>query len=661
MTRILARLLGGLELRDEERKELTLPTRKSRALLAFLIIESDKWQTRERLAGLLWSDRQQAQARHSLTQALGAIRKLGDGAGVTLIESDSERVRLLAGAINADTLLFRQSLRGDATRAAEVYAGPLLDGFTRVDSAFDEWLATERAAFHEQACTALRHAVEAAAANGDVARAIDAAKRWVAADPYAELPHQRLMQLHLVAGNRTEAIRHYQACEKLLREELGVEPSAELKLVLQEARAPTSGKERPVTSEPAPASIGANMNSPQDRTTIAVLPFTNISDDTEQEYFADGITEDIITALSNVRTFTVLARNSTFVYKGKPVDAKRLGHDLNVNYIIEGSVRRASARIRVSAQLINAVTGDHIWAERYDGTLDDIFDLQDRITSAIVGTIEPELVRAEGLRLQSKPPANMDAYDYLLRGLAYMHKVTPEDTKKGLSCFEKAIDLDPNYGRAYAFASWCYRREVEQSGLASLSDTDRKEAIRLARKALQCDRNDPFVLSYSAGTFYVIEANYDEALALMERALSMHPFSHRFWNGKALVHAKKGETEQAIDAAERAISLTSNDPAIWNAYLAISQAHLQELRFEEAVEYAKRAIRHNENLGPAYYILVAASAHLGKEADARDALATALVINPGMTTKAFPKNYHVARFKNLDAFLDGLRKAGLPD
>ena len=267
-----------------------------------------------------------------------------------------------------------------------------------------------------------------------------------------------------------------------------------------------------------------------------------MSGDPEQEYFSDGITEDIITALSNVRTFTVLARNSTFVYKGKSVDARKIGRDLNVNYIIEGSVRRAGDRVRVTAQLIDGATGDHLWAERYDGTLDDIFDLQDRITSTIVGTIEPELVRAEGLRLQGKPPDNMDAYDYLLRGLAYMHKVTPEDTEKGLTCFEKAIELDPSYGRAYAFASWCYRREVEQRGHASLSEGDRRKAMDLARKALRCDRNDPFVLVYAAATLVQIEGNFDEALALTDRALSMHPNSHRFWNAKALCHAFRGDT-----------------------------------------------------------------------------------------------------------------------
>ena len=194
-----------------------------------------------------------------------------------------------------------------------------------------------------------------------------------------------------------------------------------------------------------------------------------------------------------------------------------------------------------------------------------------------------------------------------------------------------------------------------------MSEGDRRTAIDLARKALRCDRNDPYVLMYAAAAFSQIDGNFDEALALNDRALSMHPNSHRFWNGKALLHAFKGDTAQAIEAAERAITIGPNDPAIWNSYLSIAEAHLQELRYEDAVDFARRAIRHNEHLGPAYYILAAASAHLGNETDAQEALAVALKINPGMTVQAFPENYHVAQFKNLDAYLDGLRKAGLPE
>lgn len=397
-----------------------------------------------------------------------------------------------------------------------------------------------------------------------------------------------------------------------------------------------------------------------DKASIAILPFDNMSGDPEQEYFADGITEDIITALSNIRTYTVLARNSTFTYKGKSVDAKEVGRTLNVHYMLEGSVRRAGNRVRVTAQLIDTTTGDHIWANRYDGTLDDIFDLQDRITSTIVGTIEPELVRAEGGRLKEKRPDNMDAYDYLLRGLALMHKLTPEDTREALVCFEKSIERDPKYGRAYAYASWCYRRDISQSGL-TLSIEDRQKAVALARESLRIDRDDPFVLVYAALTIGFIERDFDEALALVERAILLNSVSHRFWNSKAQMHSLKGDTVAAIEAAERAIGLSPNDPAIWVSYWCIAEAHLQERRYEEATKFAKQALRHNENFAPARHIIAAASAQLGRDTEARQALRAALEINPELTISNFPKLYPVALLKNLDAFLDGLRKAGLSE
>lgn len=397
------------------------------------------------------------------------------------------------------------------------------------------------------------------------------------------------------------------------------------------------------------------------RSSIAVLPFANMSADPEQEYFADGITEDLITALSNVKTFNVLARNSTFAYKGKSVDARRIGTELDANYMIEGSVRRSGDRLRVTAQLIDTETGDHLWANRYDGTLQDIFDLQDELTSTIVATIEPELVRAEGLRLQTKPPETMVAYDHLLRGVAYMHKLTPEDTRKALASFERAIELDPKYGRAYAFASWCYRRDVQQSGLASLSEEEKRIAIKYAREAVRHDRNDPFVLAYAASTLGPVGAEFDEALALVDRALSLHPNSHRFWNGKAIIHLERGDTKDAISAAERAISLGPNDPAIWVAYGCIALGRLLEQNFDEALDFARRSTRHNENFGPGYYTIAAAAAHLGRLDEAKEALDIALTINPGMTLEAFPRHYQIAKLERPEIYLEGLRLAGLPE
>lgn len=659
MAKLAIKLLGGYTVCDGEGNELTLPTRKARALLAFLALSAGQWHSRDRLASLLWSDRQDAQARHSLTQAIGSIRKTAEAAGVGLIESDGERVRLLGTTTEVDALAFRDMHDTDPTSAVKLYPGPLLDGFSVPDPAFQDWLAGERAVLQEIACSTIERAADSLAQSGDIRGAIELAKRLLGLDPYRETGHRRLMEFHARLGNRTAAILQYQACERLLRDELGVVPAEETKALLRSIKGGTP---------PNRASLGDADDARKetvplllpDRGSIGVLPFTNLSDDAEQEYFADGITEDIIMALSNVRTFTVLARNSTLAYKGKAVEAEEIGRALGVHYLVEGSVRRAGNRVRVIAQLIDATTGDNLWAERYDGTLDDIFDVQDRITSTIVGTIEPELVRAEARRIGAKRPDNMDAYDHLLRGLGYMYKLTPEDTRAALKCFETAIELDPKYGLAHAYASWCYRRDVQQRGLM-LSDEDQRKALNLAYTGLQVARDDPFVLAYSAETIIHIERNFEEGLALIDRAISLNSNSHRFWNSKAEVHVMRGETEEAIAAAERAIGLSPNNPAIWVSHHCIAKAHLQELRFEQAVSFAKRSIRHNQYNASPYLVLAAAAAQLGHGTDARHALEGAIKITPQLTVGRFVEIWPVARYKNLDAYLDGLRKAGLPE
>jgi TolB-like protein/Flp pilus assembly protein TadD len=405
----------------------------------------------------------------------------------------------------------------------------------------------------------------------------------------------------------------------------------------------------------------ANGTQPQAAPpTIAVLPFRNLSDDSEQEYFSDGITEDITTALSNTGWFFVTARHSAFAYKGTAIDVRQVGKELGVQYVLEGSVRKGGDKIRVTAQLIETATGKHIWANRYDGMLRDIFDLQDQITETIVATLEPEFHRAEAERVAQKRPDSMEAYDYLLRGVAYMNKLTPEDTKMALQYFYKAIEKDPNYGRAYAYVFWCYRREVESRGMV-LSKQEQAEVIRLMEAGLKADKTDPIVV-WQAGSMKVyFQHDFEGALALIERSLSIDPNSTRALIASSMTHSFMGNTDTAIKHAERAIRISPRSPAHWMAYTCLAQSHLQELRYEEAAKAAKKAIQLNPNLIPAYLILAASCAHLGQLDEAQVAIQEALKLNPKLTVARFPELFPISKLKNLDAYLTGLRKAGLPD
>jgi len=403
-------------------------------------------------------------------------------------------------------------------------------------------------------------------------------------------------------------------------------------------------------------SAGAQTAPP----TIAVLPFRNLSDDPEQEYFSDGIAEDITTALSNTGWFFVTARHSAFAYKGTAIDVRQVGKELGVQYVLEGSVRKGGDRIRVTAQLIETATGKHIWANRYDGMLRDIFDLQDQITETIAATLEPEFHRAEAKRIAQKRPENMDAYDYLLRGLSYMNKLTPEDTRAALPYFLKAITKDPNYGRAYAYAFWCYRREVELSGMM-LSKMERAEAIRLMEAGLKTDKDDPVVLWQAGSMKAYFERDFEDALALIERSLSLDPNSPRALLASVMIHTFMGDTETAIKQAERALRISPRSPSHWVNFVHVAASHLQELRFETAIEAARKAIQLNQYSTPAYLVLAASYAHLGRSDEAQAAVKQALKLNPKLTIGRLPELFPIAKYKNLDSYLDGLRMAGLPD
>lgn len=396
-----------------------------------------------------------------------------------------------------------------------------------------------------------------------------------------------------------------------------------------------------------------------DKPSIAVLPFTNQSGDPEQEYFSDGVTDDIITALSNVHSFVVIARNSSFTYKDRSVDVKTVGRELGVHYVLEGSVRKSGNRVRVSSQLIEAETASHVWADRFEGSLDDIFDLQDQVSASVVGAIEPELLRAGAERIKQKRPESLDAYDYTLRGLSLMNKLTPEKTAKALDLFLKATKVDPDFGRAYACASWCHRRNVQLNGMV-LSEEEQRESLRLAELAIASDSTDPYILWQAGLTFALIGGDLDRASRLIEQSLSININSTRGWLANAMVQNCLGNPETAIEAAHRGIRLSPLETAMWVAHGELAMAHFQQGGNEEATQWARQSVeKHRYNL-PAYHVLIAALAQLGQAEEAGVWLERLLGHDPEFSITKLRTIYPV-RYCNMDEILEGLRKTGLPE
>ena len=362
-----------------------------------------------------------------------------------------------------------------------------------------------------------------------------------------------------------------------------------------------------------------------DRPSIAVLPFQNMSDGPEQEYFVDGIVEDIITGLSRIKWLFVIARNSTFTYKGRAVDVKQVGRELGVRYVLEGSVRKAADRVRITAQLIDASTGAHVWAERYDRKSDDIFALQDEITLSVVGAIEPSLRLAEIERAKRKRPDSLDAYDLVLQAIPDVYSRMPEPSKRALVLLERALVLDPNYALAHACAAECHHSLFLRGGM---HEENRAASVRHAQVAITHGQDDALALTLAG--FCVGMEGHDRAAAFaaLEAALAVSPSSALTYILGSVIFALSGEAERAIDWAERGLRLSPLDPWRSSALLALSVANFHRGRYEEAATAGRKSVQSSPGFSIPHVALAASLAKLGRIEEARAAAARVLELQP---------------------------------
>jgi TolB-like protein/class 3 adenylate cyclase len=397
-----------------------------------------------------------------------------------------------------------------------------------------------------------------------------------------------------------------------------------------------------------------------DKPSIAVLPFQNMSGDPEQEYFADGMVEDITTALSRFRWLFVIARNSSFTYKGKAVDVKQVGRELGVRYVLEGSVRKAGNRVRITGQLIDAATGAHLWADRFDGDLADIFELQDRVTSSVVGTIAPKLEQAEIERSKRKPTESLDAYDYFLRGMAAFHQFTKEANVEALQMFTRAFDRDPQFAAAYGMAARCY---LQRKGFGWVEDAAREtaEAERLARQAAELGPDDAVALSTAGFTLCIVVGDVTDGSALVDRALALNPNLGWVWHVSALAKACGGEPETALEHAARAMRLSPQDPQMSGMHVAVAFAHFIAGRYEEALAEAEAAVRGRASFFVGICVTAASAALAGKPAQAKKAMSRIREVNPGLRLSNLKALIPFRRDDDFARWAEGLKLAGLPD
>jgi TolB-like protein len=397
-----------------------------------------------------------------------------------------------------------------------------------------------------------------------------------------------------------------------------------------------------------------------DKPSIAVLPFTNMSGDPGQEYFADGMVDDIITALSRFRHLFVIARNSSFAYKGRAVDVKQVGSELGVRYVLEGSVRKAGDRLRISGQLIDASTGAHLWVERFDGALTEVFELQDQVAASVVGAIAPRLEEAEIERAKLKPTDSLDAYDYYLRGLAFVDRLTKEANEEAVRLLKKGIQHDPDFALAHARAAHCYvYRRV--NGWMVDGDREFAEAAKLARRAIDLGRDDAVALSYG-GFVLAVFGGLDDGAAFVDRALALNSNLAAAWGFSGWMKICFGEPETAITHVSMAMRMSPLDPRTfaWQYYTGL--AHFCASRYDDAVNWTEKALRDQRHYSGAMRTAAASHALAGRVAEARKAMARLLQFDPQLRlSKLGDIMPPFRRQSDRDRLIDGLRKAGLPE
>lgn len=641
---ISIKLFGKLEVSGPA-GPIDLASAKLTGLLAVLAVAGGKHVARERLAEMLWGSHFDEQARQNFRQALTRLRKLLGG---DVIHADDQTVRLEPTSFCSD-LQRIEGLSRDMSAAALAEAAGLgqeefLAGLTIREAGFADWLAEER-----QRAMALVRGLTAAygqsqAEAGQFDAALAAANTLARLDPFDEEGHRLHLRCLAGLGRRAEALKHHQVFVERLQAELGTQPDAETTALVQSLKAGAPAKQ----AAPEPS-----------RPSLAVLPFASLGADADQGYFAEGIAEEVITALSRLHWLTVISRSSTFSID-RTLDARRAGEMFGVRYILEGSVRRAGNAVRISGHLVETATGASLWAGRFDGTLDNIFDLQDEVASKVVAALHPRLERAEIERSRRKPTASLDAYDYYLRGVAEVHRWTREGNREALKLFYRAIELDRRFGAAYGMAA----RTLSQRKTANWVEDEvreRAQAEGLASLAVEFGYDDAVALSTAGLALAFVVGRVRAGGDLIERALSLNPGLASAWMFSGWVRAWNGDADVAVAHIARAIALSPHDPYIASMRRATSFAHFIAGRYEEAIENAEAVATSSQNAGVADSSVAASAILLGRPDEARRAMQRLREAEPKLRLSNLRSRFPIVKDDDFHRFAQALRDAGLPE
>jgi len=648
MTVAALRLLGNFELKLPDGDVADLPGQKDRALLAVLALTTGTPQPREKLASLLWGDRGEAQARDSLKHALTRVRQCFNEATPPPIVADRQSVRFDAAGLSSDVARFERLARDGTPEALEqacaLYAGDLLEGIGIRDSGFEDWLQTERQRLrrlHEDALGKLL------APSLPIAMRERAARRLLSLDPLREAASRALMQIHVERGETAQAIKLFESLRDRLHAELGVKPEPETMRLYETMRQGRAGA-APINHSAAQLASPATPTLPG-KPSIAVLPFTNLSSDPEHEFFADGLTEDLITDLSRASGLFVIARNSSFAYKGKSVDVRTIAHNLGVRYILEGSARRAAGRVRINVQLTDAITGGHIWAERFDRALEDVFSVQDEVTAKIVEALIGRLATTQ--YPDRKRPTNMEAYDLCVRGRALV--LQSQGAREARLMFARAIELEPDLAEAHRLLALSWELGWILEGEPKEPNVER--AMAAIQKALALDPNDAGALWVRANLL-AKQRQWDQSEADYALALKLDPNCADAWAMLSELMVLCGRLNEALIDIQAALRLNPHPPGWY--YWFLGQVQYLNGQYEEAVQTLRREETYR---APSRRILAASLAQLGRLDEARHEAAMFMANNQHFTIRNWVESQGFRDQAACQHFVEGYRRAGLPE
>jgi len=658
--------LGGFELRLVSGEMVDLPAQKDRALLAILALTSGNAHSRDRLAGLLWSERGDHQARGSLKQSLMRLRRCLNGTGDDVLKADRRSAALYLDAISVDVLNFSRQVRegtiDSLKHAIELYRGDLLDGISIHDREFEDWLLVERQRLRQLFEHALANLMAKLLAVGDPGGAGDAARKLLSLDPVNEAAHRTLMQVHCDQGQSAQALKLYDVFRERIHRELGIHPDPATIALVEDIRrrgSKTISSPLDQVALPDPPEFSLSATKPS----IAVLPFLNLGDDPGQQYFSDGITQDIITELSRFRTLFVVGRDSSFRYRAGVRDVAQAAKDLGVRYLAEGSVRRVGERVRISSQLIDTATGAHLWAENYDRDAVDVLAVQDEIIKAIATTLGYQVEAAGRERALRLNPDTLSAYDHVLRSEALMLHLVKSDNAEARRWAEAAVEQDPKSAQAHAQLGWTHCIDYI-CGWVQDPSSSLDTAFMLAQRAVLLDEADCRA-RWLLGNLHIYRREFDEARAHLLRAIELNPndVDARGMYGFYLIAT--GEPEAALEQLDIAKRQSPFDFNYINWYRGI--ALFTARRYEKAIATLKQVPNPNNEVRCWLAASYAAAGHL---AEARAMLSEFLTAAererecfPGRTLEQWKPSLHAAiEYRDqadFDHLFDALRAAGL--